>query len=221
MPLKNQQWQPSIHLVTPQDLVTSVSYTWVSSPVLAALGPVTCSDMEWGWNLIWFRLEYAHRQYWETHQLQEQSSLLLSFLPQGKALCLLCSWVNSRLSTAILLVSEVLQPAKEVYLPFKDPMMGPSYLWLSLLTSQGRFHTCIHSFPLSFLPEATQLLFFPSFPTICGFLLQPWLYRGLSGNFQSAFSENGSTYRFQCFHGKVSSTSSYSAVLINLQVFFF
>lgn len=37
--------------VTPQDLVTSVSYSWVSSPVLAAPGPVTCSDMEWGWSL--------------------------------------------------------------------------------------------------------------------------------------------------------------------------
>ena len=60
---------------------------------------------------------------------------------------------------------------------------------------------------------------FPFYPILCGSFSQPWLYRNLSANFYLAVSDTCSMCRCDvfliCLLRKVSSTSSYSAIMIS------
>ena len=68
-------------------------------------------------------------------------------------------------------------------------------------------HSCNLPFPVRPLSGAqvlTWLLYFPSYPILCGSFLQPWLYKSLSASLQLVFSENCSTSRciFDVFMGR-------------------
>ena len=60
---------------------------------------------------------------------------------------------------------------------------------------------------------------FPFYPILCGSFSQPWLYRNLYANFYLAVSDACSMCRCDvfliCLLRKVSSTSSYSAIMIS------
>lgn len=108
------------------------------------------------------------------------------------------SHLESNLPIALLLVFAALQSAKGVFLlcvGLQD--WGIQYV-TQTTHSPGPILQYIFPFPLSSLPGAqisTSLLQFPSFPVLCGSLLQPWWYRSLSASFQLLFSENCSISR--------------------------
>ena len=65
--------------------------------------------------------------------------------------------------------------------------------------------------------------FFPSYPVMWKSFLQLWFYKNSSASFQLIFHENCSTCRciLMCLQGDMSSTSSYSTILIQLSKYLY
>ena len=100
--------------------------------------------------------------------------------------------------------------------------LGRSAQWFSPLTPQGGSLSLCNSPSSSVYPPRgvgpDLITSLPSYPITCKTFLQTWLYKSLSASLQFVFSENCSTCRciFDVSWGEVSSTSSYSTILIYL-----
>lgn len=111
---------------------------------------------------------------------------------RGKPMHIPSSWAESKLLTALLLVSVALRPAKGSCLP----CVGSQSSDAQYMAQSAHFPEWIstHIFSI-FQVIQVWLLLFLSYSIPCVSFLQTLLYRSLSDSFQLVFNENCSTCR--------------------------
>ena len=118
--------------------------------------------------------------------------------------------MESKLSTAFLLVPLALQPVKEAHLPCAGSQGGrePTSVW-NHSSSGEDLCPCNLSFPLSLHPEhRSQQDGFSSDPIPYGYFLQPWL--------QESLSKSPISLQWELFH-MYSKCSTYKLQVVNFQ----